>query len=259
MRTSGKFAAAGQRLQMLEAYAERPGLLQRSPVMYKVLFTLCYLVTVISMPRYNWPGLIPFIVYPVLTVNLLGLPWCLFLQRLLVVLPFVVLLGGVNIFVDDRTIYFAAGFSMDGGWASFITLALKAFLTVGAVLLLVAGTPLNAVAVTLTHLYVPCILVMQLMLTWRYAGLLTQEAGNMYAAYQLRGGSGRGVHIQHWPQFAGLFLLRGLGRAQMVSRAMNCRLFDVRQIQYEKPAHRVRPVLCWLAACGLCVVLRMWI
>lgn len=252
------FKETGPSLQLLEAYADRPGVLQDSPAVYKVIFTLCYMVAVISVAPYNWPGLIPFMAYPFLAVPLVGLPWQLFARRLLVVLPFVLLLGGVNIFLDGRQIFYTAHFSMPGGLASFITLLLKAFLTVGAVLLLVAGTPLNAVAGALTHLRVPCLFVMQLLLTWRYVGLLMQEAGHMQAAYRLRGGGSRGIHIRHWPQFVGLFLLRSLNRARTVSNAMVCRLFDVRRIPHEKPGLKAQETLFWLAACGLCLGLRLW-
>lgn len=251
-----KFNAAGQ---ALETYAARPGIWQDTPAICKVLFTLCYIVAVVSMPRYNWPGLIPFMVFPALMVSLAGVPWRLFLRRLLPLLPFVVLLGGVNILLDHQPVYYSANFSMTGGWASFVTLVFKAMLTVGAVLLLVAGTALNDVAGVLVKLRVPCLFVMQLLLTWRYAGLLANEAGNMMAAYQLRGGGRRGIHIGRWPQFVGLFMLRAINRARMVSNAMVCRLFDIRRIHYEQPKCKWYQVLFWCAACALCFVLRIWV
>lgn len=252
-----KYGVAIQNLQ-LEAFAEQPGFLQQTPAIYKVVFTLCFIVAVVSVPKYNWPGLIPFMAYPVLAANIIGLPWRLFAKRLLAVLPFVVVLGGVNIFMDARPVLYAAGFSLNGGMASFITLLFKAVLTVGAVQLLVAGTPLNDIAGALTHLRVPCLFVMQLMLTWRYAGLLTREAGHMHAAYQIRGGGARGLNIMHWPQFVGLFLLRAINRAKTVSNAMTCRLFDVRWINYEKPALKASQFLFWLAACVLCFAVRLF-
>lgn len=258
MPTLNKISAAGQNLNALEAYAQRPGFLQRTPAVYKVVFTLCFIMTVVSVSKYNWPGLTPFAAYPVIAVNVIGLPWRLFLKRLLTVLPFVAVLGGANIFLDAAPVWYAAGFSLSGGAASFITLMLKALLTVGAVQLLAASTPLNAVAGALTHLRVPCLFVMQLLLTWRYAGLLAHEAARMCAAYQLRGGTAKGVQIKHWPQFIGMFLLRAISRAQTVARAMNCRLFDVRQIQYAKPPFKISRFMFWLIACCLCFVLRIW-
>lgn len=253
-----KYTAAGQSQQQLETFAGNSGFLQQTPAIYKVVFTLFFIVAVVSVPKYNWPGLVPFMAFPVWATAVIGLPWRLFIKRLAVVLPFVAVLGGVNIFLDDRTVLYAAGFSLNGGVASFITLLCKAVLTVGAVQLLVASTPLNAVAGALTFLRVPCLFVMQLMLTWRYAGLLGREAVRMHAAYQLRGGGARGIDIRRWPQFTGLFLLRALERAKTVARAMSCRLFDVRRIQYEKPRFRLGQFVFWLTACGLCFVVRVW-
>lgn len=252
-----RYGVDGKSLMPLETFAERAGFLQQTPAIYKVVFTLCFIVAVVSVPKYNWPGLVPFAAYPVWAA-MLGLPWRLFLKRLAVVLPFVAVLGGVNIFLDAKPVFYALGFNMYGGWASFITLLLKALLTVGAVQLLVAATPLNDIAGALTFLKVPCLFVMQLMLTWRYAGLLSREAGHMRAAYQVRGGGARGVDIRHWPQFIGLFLLRAVNRAGAVANAMSCRLFDVRHIQYANPPFKPGQFVFWLTACGLCFIVRMW-
>lgn len=258
MQKLSKCGAAGQSWQQLEAFAARPGFMQQTPAVYKVLFTLCFIVAVVSVPKYNWPGLVPFVAYPVWAVAVIGLPWPLFLKRVAVVLPFVALLGGVNLIWDTKPVFYTLGFSMPGGWASFITLLFKALLTVGAVQLLMAGTPLNAVAGALMFLRVPCLFVMQLVLTWRYASLLTREAAHMHTAYQLRGGGGRGVDVRHWPQFIGLFLLRAVNHAQTVSNAMTCRLFDIRYIQYDRPPFKTGQVVFWCAAGGLCFIVRVW-
>ena len=252
-----KFTHARQSMHQLEMYATRDGVFQQSAAVYKVLFTLCFIVTVISMPKYDWPAMIPFFAFPVMGIYFIGLPLRLFLRRLSIIIPFVVFFGAANLFFDTETVFYSAGFGMKGGVASFIVLFLKAVLTVGAVQLLVASTAMNAIAGALAFLRVPGLFTMQLILTWRFAGLLVSQAGKMSNATQLRGSGSRGLSYRVWPQFMGSFLLKCILRSKAVADAMNCRLFDVRNTYFERPRFHLREFLGWLIACCLCIMLRI--
>ena len=252
-----KFTVARQSMHQLEAYATRPGVLQQSAAVYKVLFTLCFIVTVISMPKYDWPGMIPFFVFPVMGICFIGLPVRLFFRRLLPIIPFVAFFGVANLFFDTKTVFYTAGFSMRGGIASFLVLFIKAVLTVGAVQLLIASTTFNAIAGAFAFLRVPGLFTAQLILTWRYAGLMVQQAGRMSNAAQLRGSRSRALNYRIWPQFIGAFLLRCIHRAKTVADAMNCRLFDAANMPSEKMHFNRNEFFGWFIACCLCIILRI--
>ena len=252
-----KFTATRQSMNQLEAHAAKDGIFQQSAAIYKVLFTLCFIIVVISMPKYDWPGLFPFFAFLLMGIHFIGLPLQLFLKRLCVIVPFVVFFGAANLFFDTGTVTYTAGFSMKGGLASFIVLFLKAILTVGIVQLLVASTTLNAIAGALTLLRVPGLFTTQLILTWRYAGLVVHQAGQMSNATRLRGSRSRGLNYRVWPQFMGAFLLKCMLRSKSVADAMNCRLFDAGRTHFERPRFHLREFLCWLFAGALCIILRI--
>jgi cobalt/nickel transport system permease protein len=103
---------------------------------------------------------------------------------------------------------------------------LKTFLTVSAVLLLVATSRFTDICAQLAALRVPKILCLQLAMTYRYTGLLLREAASMTLAYFLRAPRRRGIHINDMGSFLGQLILRSFDRAGRVYQAMRCRGFD---------------------------------
>ncbi|MDR1310803.1 MAG: cobalt ECF transporter T component CbiQ [Burkholderiaceae bacterium] len=258
MRTFRKLHGSQADLGVLEYCADRDGFLQRCPATLKLAFTLCFILMVVSVSRYDWQTLLPFFAYPLIALPLVGMPWRFFLQRLVLVFPFIFFLGLANVLSDQTVIHYGATVSLPGGVVSFAVLILKTLLTVGSALIFIACTPIYRVAGALATFRVPCLFVMQFLLTWRYLGVLTREAGNMAAAYHLRcGGSTRGIRLRHWAPLTAQFLIRCMDRAHKVHQAMVSRLFDARHIRYDAPPARFADWLLWLFLCLLCVFFRL--
>lgn len=95
-----------------------------------------------------------------------------------------------------------------------------------AVLILIATTPMDRLAHQLIRIKIPKIFVMQIMLTYRYLGLLIAEAGSMMTAYHLRSSRQKGIRIEHAGTFMGQLLLRSFDRAEKVYVAMKLRGFN---------------------------------
>jgi cobalt/nickel transport system permease protein len=148
------------------------------------------------------------------------------LSRLLIALPFSFFAGLSNPFFDRDLAFFLFGIHISWGMLSFLSILIKTVLTVTAVLILIATTPMDKLARQLIQIKVPKIFVMQIMLTYRYLGLLITEAGNMLTAYHLRSSRQKGIRLEHVGAFMGQLLLRSFDRAEKVYVAMKLRGFN---------------------------------
>ncbi|HWQ79464.1 MAG TPA: cobalt ECF transporter T component CbiQ [Anaerovoracaceae bacterium] len=219
-------ATSINKIRSLEDLSEGATVIHRLHPMVKMITTIVFLVVVISFNKYNISGLMPFFVYPILLMALGEIPYKSVLSRLLIALPFSFFAGLANPFLDRELAFFLFGVPVSWGLLSFLSILLKTVLTVMAVLILVAATPMDQLARQLIRIKVPKIFVMQLMLTYRYLTLLITEAAGMMTAYHLRSKGQKGIQISHIGTFMGQLLLRSFDRAERVYFAMKCRGFN---------------------------------
>lgn len=199
--------------------------LHRVSPLPKVCFTLGFLILTVSFERYDWGGCALFALLPFLLARIgrLSVPG-LFL-RTLVALPFVLCAGVANLFFDRNQIEVIGDFTLSGGTVSLFVLIAKTLATVGIVLTLSASTSIQEISGALVRLHVPCILVLQLQLLFRYLLLVAEEARNLANGYFLRNPACRIIPVHDWGMLAGRLFLRSVERANAVYRAMQCRLF----------------------------------
>jgi len=190
----------------------------------KLIVTLAFLTVVASFGRYEITRLLPLFLYPVVIIALAELPKAPILKRILIIEPFVAGIGILNPLFEKQT-FALGGLILSVGWITFLSIFLKSILTVAAVLLLVATTGMDRLAVALRMLKIPKLFVLQLLLTYRYISVLTEEAERMARAYILRSPLQKGIHIKDWGTFAGQLVLRTFDRAQRVYQAMCVRGF----------------------------------
>ena len=213
-------------LRTLEQLAQGSTAAHRLHPMAKLLVTICYLVAVISFPPGQVSGLIPFLFYPVLLMILSETPFGMLLGRTAAALPFSLLAGLSNVFLDRRPALFVGGFSITFGAVSCFSLLLKTLLTVAAVLLLISTTPFPELSGQLTRLKVPAPLCLQMLMTYRYLSVLLEEVRTMVTAYLVRSPGRKGVRLRDMGVFVGQLLLRSFDRAERVYCAMKCRGFS---------------------------------
>lgn len=219
-------SSAIKNLCSLEQLAEGTTAVHRLHPLVKLAVTLLYAATVISFPRYAISAMAPLMVYPVALAALSDTPWRPLVRRLAVAAPFVLFTGLANLLLERTVVFRLGGLGVTAGELSCLSLIFKALLTVSAVLLLAATTPLSALTNQLARCHVPRILCLQLLLTYRYLSVLMQEAERMYTAYRLRGGGAEGVRFRDAGCFLGQLLLRSYDRAERIYCAMKCRGYD---------------------------------
>jgi cobalt/nickel transport system permease protein len=210
----------------LDDLAQSDSFIHRLHPAIKLVTTLVFLVAVASYSKYEVSGLFPLILYPVALISLGRLPVAYFAERLLFLVPFVVLLAIANPFFDRTVLLEWGGVGISGGWISFVSILLRFMLAVTAVLALVATTGIHDICSVLMRAGIPQILVMQILLLYRYLSLLLEEAYRIEQAYFMRSaGRGRGIAYKAWGSLAGGLLIRTFARAQKIYEAMLCRGF----------------------------------
>lgn len=217
--------AALRDLRTLEELAARDTPLARIDPRAKVLATLAFVVAVVSFDRYAVAALLPLAAYPVLLAAHGDVPAAPVLRKLLLASPFALMVGLFNPLLDRAPMLAFGEVSIAAGWMSFASILLRFALTVGAALVLMAGTGMQALAVALGRLGVPGVFTAQLLFLFRYAFVLGEEAARMAAARELRA-AGRRLRLAEWAPLAGHLLLRAFERAQRIHRAMLARGFD---------------------------------
>ncbi|NTV02209.1 MAG: cobalt ABC transporter [Chlorobiaceae bacterium] len=190
-----------------------------------ILLLALYIVTVVSVPKYDLPGVIAFGAFPVLLATATRMPLPPLLKRLAAASPFILFMAGGNMLLDRSPVATVAGITISGGMLSAAVITMKALATLSSLLSLMSLMPFHRFGMALRSLAVPEVFVTQLLLVYRYSFLLSHEAAMMQKARDLRsfGKKGRGADITMG--LIGSLLLRTASRAERIYMAMSSRGF----------------------------------
>lgn len=221
----GRLDAALADLRSLDALAARDTRLTRIDPRAKLVVTLVFVVVVLSFERHAVAALLPLAVFPLALAVLGELPAAPLLRKLALAAPLALMVGLFNPWLDRAPVTVHGAFTLAAGWWSFGSIVLRAMLTVGAALVLVAGTGMAPLCAALARLGVPRVFTVQLLFLYRYAFVLGDEAARLATARRLRS-AGRHPALDSYAPLLGQLLLRALQRAQRIHQAMRARGFD---------------------------------
>jgi cobalt/nickel transport system permease protein len=191
-----------------------------------VLVTALFVILVISHGKYEISALFPFLIFPAAMVAAGNLPAAYILRKILLLCPFVIVVGIFNP-IFDRTVMLQAGpLAISGGWFSFTSIVIRSFLTVGSAFVLLALTGFTGVCRALEQLGMPRPFAVQLLFLYRYVFVLAEEGGRASRARQLRSCGRKGMGMGSFGTLVGHLLLRTWQRAERVHIAMLSRGFD---------------------------------
>lgn len=212
-------------LRQMDELASQNTPIHRIHPLAKIIVTMMFLVTVVSFGKYSISGLLGLVIYPLVVMSMADLPVKVMMKRLLVLEPFVLGIGLFSPFFDPNTVAIGP-LTLSAGWVTLLSIVIKGSLTIAAGLLLIATTGIDRIAEGLRMLKVPRILVLQILLTYRYVLVLIEELSRMTRAYFLRAPQDRGIRRSVWGSFAGQLLLRTYDRAQRIYVSMTLRGFQ---------------------------------
>jgi cobalt/nickel transport system permease protein len=191
----------------------------------KVLVTLVFIVSVVSFDRYVLGSLLPFFLYPAVMLALGDLPAGYLAKKVALVIPFAFIVGMLNPLFDRQVLVSLGPFGISGGWLSCGSIVIRAILTVGASLVLVAVTGFPAICQALERLGMPRAFAVQLLFLYRYIFVLTEEGARAARARELRSVGQKGMGPRVFASLVGNLLLRTWQRAERIHMAMLARGF----------------------------------
>lgn len=224
----------------------------------KIAVTFVFVLTVVSFPKYELSGLIPFFLFPVLIFSLGDIPVRFILKKVLIVSPFAICIGIFNPFLDTITLYTLSGIHISGGWVSFFSILIKFVLTVSAALLLIATTSFPGVCYGLQRLRVPEIFVSQLLFLYRYLFVLMEETMRIVRAQAVRSFDKKGLEIRTYINLIGVLFIRTMERSERIYRAMLSRGFSGRIETFRLHSIAQADVLVLLFSLVLCYCFRRY-
>ena len=136
--------------------------------------------------------------------------------------------GIFNPFFDKRVVAEMAlfpGLKITGGMISMLTLMLKGFYSILSAYILIATTSIEQICYALRLLHIPKVIVIVILLIYRYFGLMGNEADRIATAYMLRAPRQKGINYKAWGTLVGQWLLRSMDRAGNVYESMMLRGF----------------------------------
>jgi cobalt/nickel transport system permease protein len=212
-------------LKLLDEMAQKNTPIHRLHPLVKCIATMSFLVVLASFDRHEISRLFLMALFPFYLLVFGELSIRHFFKRLLVVEPLILGIGILNPFFDSHQMMIGT-WSISMGWLTFVSIAIKGTISVLVSLILIGTTGIDRLAEALRMLKVPKIFVLQLLLTYRYIGVLMEELSSMLRAYSLRAPGQKGIEFKAMGSFAGQLLLRTYDRAQRIFVAMKVRGFE---------------------------------
>jgi len=241
-------------LYALEQLAAGNTCIHRLNPLVKLLAAAVFIVTVVSFNRYALGRLTPYIFYPALLMALSQTPYTMLFKRFFIALPFCLFAGISNIIFDRNTAFIIGGLTISRGVISFFSILFKTYLCVMAVLILVSVTRFSELTAELRRLRLPQIFIIMFELTYRYIGVLLDEAYSMSIAYSLRNPNKKGIEMRDMGSFSGQLLIHSFDRAERVYNAMKCKGYTIKNIPQKKKTLVLQDYIFLFIVCLLCAI-----
>jgi cobalt/nickel transport system permease protein len=198
---------------MMRELLRDDGPLRRLPAGPKLAVAVALVLAFVLLPHGAWPVYGAGALLLAVLVLLGGVPLRPFLQRLLLLEPFVLGVALLTLLQPD-------------GLSMFLALVARSTLCLSTMLLLAGTTPLPDLLQVLRTLRVPALLVTTLALMYRYLFVLADEARRMQRACHCR--TFAAGTMPRWKTLAsvvGQLFVRAAGRAERIHAAMLARGF----------------------------------
>jgi cobalt/nickel transport system permease protein len=236
-------------LRLLDDFARKDSAVHHIHPLILFLVTITYSGIMSSFGKYAIVPMLPFVLYPVIVFSVSRIPIKPILKRALIVMPLILGIGLFAVIFDRSVIYFGAN-AYYGGWFNFASLVIKYGLIVITALLMMSTMGIDKLAYALRMIRIPKLIVLQILLTYRYISVIGEEIAKTIRAYKLRSYGKKGVHKTAWGPLVGQIILRAYERSQYIYRAMLMRGFDGNyhpSTNIKMKFKDVAYLLCWIA------------
>ncbi|MDE5965574.1 MAG: energy-coupling factor transporter transmembrane protein EcfT [Lachnospiraceae bacterium] len=237
-------------LHRVDAAARQNTILSGIHPVGMLLVTVLYLSALLSFLPQNLTGLLGMAVYPVILYQLGGIPLKEAFRHIWGLMLLLFLVGIANPILDREILTYWGSLPVSSGMLSFFSIFLKGAFALLASYGLMASIGMNHLCYALQCLHMPKILIVVMMLTYRYLMLFLREAERRSLAYSLRAPGQRGIHFWAWGSLLGGMLLGSIDRAEKIYYAMQLRGFQGEfWLGYRRYSGRKTVVFCLLMSC----------
>lgn len=225
---------------MQDLYRNHSSPIHKLDARVKLILTLAFIIFLNLTPVGSWSAIILFLTLSISMAIVTRLGLAFLLKRSLIALPFflaafpLIFSGKPPAFpihiLPNWTIYYSPA-----GLQRFITIALKAWISVQAAILLTATTRFPAILTALQQMKLPRLWVTVIGLMWRYLFVITDEVTRMLHARSSRsaadpakskGGGSLLWRARVTGNMAGSLFVRSIERSERVYAAMLARGYD---------------------------------
>lgn len=194
----------------------------------RIAVTLIYLVVMLSVPIARLSELLLYALFPIICAADVRIGYRPILRRSLFIVPFAALIGVFNIFYRREMAFVVGSVVITRGWLEFISIIVRAVLSVQAVLVLVRTEGYERICHSLQRLGVPATLTSQMAMLYRYMFVLIEQLLSLARARSARSFGRRAMPVSEWGAIVGQLTVRTFERAERISQAMWARGFDGR-------------------------------
>lgn len=211
--------------RLLDDFARKDSAVHKIHPLITFLVSIAFIGIITSFGQYEIIMLLPFILYPVIIFSITKIPAAPIFKRALIVMPLILGIGlfavlfDRNVIIWGTTLYYA-------GWFNFVSLIIKYGLIVITSLLMISVTGIDKLSYAMRMIRIPKLLVLQIMLTYRYISVIGEQIVITVRAYRLRSYGKKGIHKTAWGSLVGQLILRTYERSQYIYRAMLLRGFN---------------------------------
>lgn len=224
----------------------------------KLAALFVFVVCVVSFGKYNAFSLAVYFAFPLFLGAVCKIGQREILRKSIPALCLAFFAGFANFFIDTKIAFKVFSFGVSFAMLSLFTLLLKAYLCVAVSVIFAKTTPANDIAGALAKLKIPCIVVVQIMLTIRYLNCICSEASRMAKAYALRSPMHPKIKFAHYPTMLASLFTRTLARANSIYNAMQCRNFDVRNFKRQTQNFTVKDAVFFACFAGASLFFRFF-
>ena len=245
-------------LVSLESCALKQGALQSIHPAIKTFFAFYFSICIASCNGYHLIVFIPFLFILIPIYILSKIPFKLYFSRLIIALPFSLMAGIWGCFYDTTPVIIWNNLTLPGGIITLISIVCRTLLSVGMILILVGTTTIRDISKGLRFFHIPWELTLIFELIMRYIIVLFDEVARMKSAWNLRGGSSKGISMHYFGSMAGNLLMRSFERASKIYQAMQCRGYPPNQHQTNAMPNPGHCIICILI-CAFCTAIRIFL
>ncbi len=250
-----KFEKAKLQMMELDETSKKNNFINKMHPVIKILLTIIFLISILSINKYNLSKLIYYIVYPIFLIILGDINLKRFFKLITYLSPFILIFVLSNVFLNRMPAFYINDFGITYGMISALTLFIKNIYAILAGYILIATTGIYNICYGLNKLLIPEIITNQILLTYRYIFVLLNEAGEMSNAYKLRAPKQKGIKNKTWGSFVGTLFIKSSKRANDLYDSMLLRGYKNKIYEFKKIKIRAIDILfllfCTIALIGL--------